>query len=376
MTDRTLELAMQLIARPSVTPHDYGCQDLLVSRLEPLGFTIQRLKYGDVDNLWATRGQESPLIVFAGHTDVVPPGPLEAWTSDPFTPKVRDGYLCGRGAADMKSSLAAFVTGIEDFVARHPDPRGAIGLLVTSDEEGPSVDGTAKVVEWLRGRDIDIMYCIVGEPTSDRRLGDVIKNGRRGSLSGHLIVHGVQGHVAYPHLADNPIHALAPVLAELVTLSWDQGNAHFPPTSLQVSNIHAGTGADNVIPGTLDLRFNFRFSTAVTETELRTRVEGVLMRHGVKHDLHWTLSGDPYLTQGSTLIDVTRQAVREVLRIDPRLSTNGGTSDGRFIAPMGAEVVELGPLNATIHQIDERVAVDDLPRLAQIYCRILEKLLT
>ena len=375
MSDKTLELAKQLMARPSQTPRDEGCQEIMIARLEPLGFRIERLRFGDVDNFWAARGTGKPLVVFAGHTDVVPSGPREAWKNDPYQPEIRDGYLYGRGAADMKSSLAAFITAIEDFLAKHPRHRGSIGLLITSDEEGPAINGTVKVMEWLGRQGIKIDYCLVGEPSSVKLLGDTIKNGRRGSLSGRLVVHGKQGHVAYPHLARNPIHMLAPALTELATMEWDQGNADFPPTSFQVSNIHGGTGAENVIPGRLELLFNFRFSTAVTEADLRQRVEETLKRHGVEFDIHWTLSGHPFLTRGTTLIQATKRAVREELGVDTTPSTAGGTSDGRFIAPTGAEVVELGPLNRTIHQIDECVAVDDLARLARVYRRILEILL-
>jgi succinyl-diaminopimelate desuccinylase len=375
MSDKTLDFAMELIRRPSVTPHDAGCQALIAERLAPLGFAIEHLRFGEVDNLWARRGATSPLVVFAGHTDVVPPGPLETWTSDPFEPVIRDGHLYGRGAADMKSSIAAFVTAIEDFVAQTPEHRGSIGLLITSDEEGPAVDGTRKVVDWLTRHGVLIDYCVVGEPTSGRVLGDTIKNGRRGSLSGRMVVHGVQGHVAYPHLASNPIHMLAPALAELIAIEWDQGNADFPATSLQISNVRAGTGAENVIPGRLELDFNFRFSTAVTEAELRRRVEEILERHRVAYEIAWSLSGQPYLTPRGRLVETTRDAIREVCGIETELSTTGGTSDGRFIAPSGAEVIELGPLNATIHKIDERVAVPDPTRLALIYRLLLAKLL-
>ena len=373
--DKTLDFAMQLIARPSVTPNDAGCQELMAARLAAIGFRIESLRFGEVVNLWAERGSGEPLVVFAGHTDVVPTGPREQWTSDPFVPTLRDGHLYGRGAADMKSSLAAFVTAIEDFVARHPRHRGAIALLITADEEGPSVDGTVKVVEWLRARGRRITHCVVGEPTCVAQLGDVVKNGRRGSLNGKLRVRGVQGHVAYPHLARNPIHALAPALSELVATEWDRGNRDFPPTSFQVSNIHAGTGAENVIPGTLELDLNFRFSTAVTDIELRERVERLLTRHSVDYEIQWRLSGQPYLTAPGRLVEATREAIRTVLGIEPRLSTDGGTSDGRFIAPLGAEVVEFGPLNASIHKIDECVAAADPARLAQVYARLLENLL-
>jgi succinyl-diaminopimelate desuccinylase len=372
----TLELSKQLIARPSVTPEDAGCQVLLAERLARLGFQIENLRFGEVDNLWARRGDRGPLFVFAGHTDVVPPGPLEAWWFPPFEPTVQDGILYGRGAADMKSSLAAMVIATERFVATHPEHAGSIGFLITSDEEGPAIDGTVRVVEWLLARDQHIDWCLVGEPSSTDKLGDVIKNGRRGSLGATLTVHGKQGHVAYPHLARNPIHAFAPALQELVGLEWDQGNEFFPPTTFQVSNIHAGTGATNVIPGELGVLFNFRFSTEVTENELREKVEAVLDRHHLDYDIEWSLSGQPFLTAAGELVDATRSAVQDVCGYAPQLSTSGGTSDGRFIAPTGAQVVELGPLNATIHQVNEHVAVADLELLSRIYEKILEKLLT
>ena len=375
MSDKTLELAKQLIERPSQTPRDEGCQELMIARLTPLGFKAERLRFGDVDNLWATRGTAKPLVVFAGHTDVVPSGPREAWKSDPFKPEVRDGHLYGRGAADMKSSLAAFITAIEDFLARHPQHKGSIGLLITSDEEGPALHGTVKVMEWLGKHGIKIDHCIVGEPSCVQILGDTIKIGRRGSLTGRMFVHGKQGHVAYPQLANNPIHRLAPALAELTATEWDQGNADFPPTSFQVSNIHGGTGAENVIPGRLEVVFNFRFSTAVTDADLRRRVEEILQRHGVNHQTQWILSGQPFLTRGTALIESVRRAVKEELGVEANPSTSGGTSDGRFIAPTGTQVVELGPLNRTIHQIDECIAVDDLGRLSRVYRRILENLL-
>ena len=375
MPDKTLELAKELIARPSQTPRDEGCQEILIKRLEPLGFKSERLPYGDVENLWAVRGNAKPLLVFAGHTDVVPSGPREAWKSDPYQPEIRDGHLYGRGASDMKSSLAAFITGIEDFLAKHPKHKGSIGLLITSDEEGPAVNGTVKVMEWLGKHGIKIDYCVVGEPSCTNKLGDTIKIGRRGSLTGRLTVRGKQGHVAYPHLAKNPIHTLAPALAELATIEWDRGNADFPPTSFQISNIHGGTGAENVIPGRLEVVFNFRFSTAVTEADLRRRVEEILQRHGVEHQLQWVLSGHPFLTRGTALIEAVRAAVKQELDMIAETSTSGGTSDGRFIAPAGTEVVEIGPLNRTIHQIDECIAVDDIGRLARVYRRILENVL-
>jgi succinyl-diaminopimelate desuccinylase len=375
MTDRTLELAKQLIARPSLTPRDEGCQELMIERLKPLGFEVHRLRFGTVDNFWARRGTAKPLIAFAGHTDVVPTGPKEKWTNDPFAPTVRDGFLYGRGAADMKGSLAAFITAIEDFLAQHPNHQGSIALLITSDEEGPSVDGTVKVIEWLKARGEQIDYCLVGEPSCVKALGDTMKNGRRGSLNGRLLVHGKQGHIAYPHLVRNPIHLAAPALAELAATEWDRGNEFFPPTSFQISNIQAGTGAENVVPGQLEVRFNFRFSTAVTEAGLKARVEETLKRHMLDYELAWALSGQPFLTEPGALVETLRAAVRVELGIDTTLSTSGGTSDGRFIAPTGAQVVELGPVNATIHQIDERVAVEDLARLSRVYARTLAGLL-
>lgn len=366
---------MELIRRPSVTPRDEGCQELMVSRLAPLGFACERLRFGEVDNLWAQRGNGKPLLVFAGHTDVVPPGAREKWTSDPFAPEIRDNQLYGRGAADMKTSLAAFIVAIEDFLADHPQHKGSIGLLITSDEEGPAIDGTVKVVEWLGARGTKIDYCIVGEPSSEQRLGDVIKIGRRGSLNGELTVRGKQGHVAYPHLARNPVHAAVPALAELVAIEWDQGSAEFPKTSFQISNILAGTGADNVIPGELRVRFNLRFSTAVTVAQLQARIQEILRRHDLDFTVNWNLSGNPFLTKGTTLIDATRAAIRAELGIDATPSTAGGTSDGRFIAPTGAQVVELGPLNKSIHHIDEHVGITDPASLTRVYRRILTALL-
>jgi succinyl-diaminopimelate desuccinylase len=366
---------MELIRRPSVTPADAGCQDLLIERLEPLGFEISRLKFADVDNLWAQRGNKTPLVVFAGHTDVVPPGPREKWDSDPFTPEVRDGFLYGRGAADMKSSLAAFITAIEHFLQHRPKDAGSIALLITSDEEGVAQNGTAKVVEWLHQQGKKIDYCIVGEPSSVNALGDVIKNGRRGSLNGRLSVRGVQGHIAYPQLAQNPIHLVAPALAELVSLRWDNGFENFSPTSFQISNMHAGTGADNVIPGQLDIEFNFRYSPAVTDAELRQRTESLLRRYQLDYTLSWRLSGKPFLTPAGTLVDAIRQALRSELQREAELSTAGGTSDGRFIAPTGAQVVEVGPVNATIHKVNERVCVTDLGALARVYSTTLGLLL-
>lgn len=375
-SDPTLDLAAQLISRRSVTPEDGGCMDLISARLKPLGFTLEAINRGNTVNLWARRGSAAPLVCLAGHTDVVPTGPVEQWTSDPFTPTLRDGMLYGRGAADMKGSLAAFVTAVETFVARHPQHQGSIAFLLTSDEEGDATDGTVAVVEALQARGEGIDCCIVGEPTCVNRLGDMVKNGRRGSLSGRLTVKGIQGHIAYPHLAKNPIHLAAPAIAELAATEWDQGNEYFPPTTWQVSNIRGGTGATNVIPGTVDILFNFRFSTASTPEGLKSRLEAVLTKHGIDYDLAWTLGAKPFLTGCGPLVDAAMAAIREELEIETELSTTGGTSDGRFIAEICPQVIELGPVNATIHKIDECVEAAALPRLSATYCRILEKLLT
>ncbi len=371
----TLALAQQLIALRSLTPDDAGCQDRLMARLAPLGFIGETISANGVTNLWARRGAARPLVCFAGHTDVVPTGPLAQWDSNPFVPTQVDGYLHGRGAADMKASIAAFVTAIEGFLSAHPDAPGSIALLITSDEEGPSVDGTVRVVERLAARGERLDYCIVGEPSSVDALGDMIKNGRRGTLSGTLTIKGVQGHIAYPHLARNPIHLVAPALAELAATTWDAGNDYFPPTTWQCSNIHAGTGATNVIPGTLEVMFNFRHSTASTRESLATRLEEVLRRHGLDYDLAWTGSGKPFLTERGKLVDVTSAAIRAVTGRTPEISCTGGTSDGRFIADICAEIVELGPVNATIHKLNERVRIADLEPLAAIYRGILERLL-
>jgi succinyl-diaminopimelate desuccinylase len=378
----TLRLAEQLIARRSVTPDDGGCQALVAERLAPLGFVCSSLPFGPeqscVSNLWADRPGSSAAgkrLVFAGHTDVVPTGPLAAWRSDPFVPTHRDGRLYGRGAADMKSSIAAMVVAAEEFVAASPTAAGAIAFLITSDEEGPSLDGTKRVCEWLAERGTPLDYCIVGEPTSVTRLGDTIKNGRRGTLSGKLTIKGVQGHIAYPHLAQNPIHLAAPVLAELATVVWDAGNAHFPPTSWQMSNIHAGTGAGNVIPGELVVDFNFRFSTESTSESLRSRLEAIVSRHGARHEIVWTLGGEPFLTAPGTLSTALAAAIREHAGVETELSTTGGTSDGRFISRICKEVVELGPVNASIHKIDECVEVASLDVLKDIYRATLERLL-
>lgn len=373
---KTLDLTKQLIACRSVTPDDAGCQTLMTERLAKSGFNIERLTYGDVSNLWARRGDSGPVLVFAGHTDVVPPGPLEQWHSDPFTPEERNGKLYGRGAADMKGSLAAMITAVETFLEEHTQPKGSIAFLITSDEEGPAVNGTVKVLEHLKNRGETIDWCIVGEPSSRERVGDVIKNGRRGSLSGALTVHGRQGHVAYPQLADNPVHRVSAALAELCGTTWDEGNAFFPPTTFQISNIHAGTGATNVIPGEARIQFNFRYSTETDDRQLRSRVETLLDKHGLNYSLEWELSGKPFLTDRGELIDATEQAIKEVTGYATELSTAGGTSDGRFIAPFGAQVVELGPVNASIHQIDEHVDIADLETLSKIHQRILVKLLS
>ena len=373
--DRTLELCSELIRRPSVTPEDAGCQTLMMGELSALGFDCLPLPFGDVSNFWAERGKGGPILVFAGHTDVVPTGPESAWHSPPFDPSLRDGILYGRGAADMKGSLAAMLVACEAFIAEHPDHPGRIGFLITSDEEGPARDGTIKVVEYLEQQGKHIDWCLVGEPSSSQRLGDVIKNGRRGSLGARLTVRGVQGHIAYPQLADNQIHRALPALRALTDEHWDAGNSFFPPTSLQLSNINGGTGATNVIPGELHVQFNFRFSTAVTDTELRQRTEAILDAHALDYELDWNLSGQPFLTTPGELVTATLQAVKDVTGQEAELSTAGGTSDGRFIAPTGAQVVELGPVNATIHKLNEEVLAADLPRLAQIYRRVIENLL-
>ena len=372
-----IELTSELIRRQSVTPNDAGCQRLIAEHLAASGFDCEALNFGDVENLWATHGQGGPVLVFLGHTDVVPTGPVERWTSPPFEPVVRDGHLYGRGSADMKGSVAAMTIALQDFVASHADHDGTIALLLTSDEEGIGKDGVRRVAQTFRERGQHIDWCIVGEPSSKQQLGDLIRVGRRGSLTGRLRVIGTQGHVAYPQRADNPIHALAPALAELSAMSWDDGNAEFPPTSFQVSNINAGTGADNVIPGEAQVTFNFRYSTASTARDLRDRVEAVLRKHAVKFEIDWWLSGEPFLSPADgRLRAAVIKSIREQCNIEPECSTGGGTSDGRFIAPLGAEVVELGPNNASIHQIDECVPVEQLQRLPAIYRRIAEQLLT
>lgn len=375
LQDRVLAYSQELIRRASVTPEDAGCQQWLAEKLSGLGFHCQHLRFGEVDNLWARRGTSGPLLAFAGHTDVVPPGDLQCWASPPFAPEVRDGLLFGRGAADMKSSLAAMLVAMEDFISERPAHSGSLAWLITADEEGPATNGTVKVVETLQARGEQIDWCIVGEPSSTTTVGDVIKNGRRGSLGGVLTIAGVQGHVAYPHLARNPIHQVAPALAELAAETWDSGNEFFPATSFQISNIQAGTGATNVIPGCCEVIFNFRFSTAVTAAALQQRTEAILQRHGLDYSLAWHLSGEPFLTPRGALVDAVVTAIRDTTGRDTMLSTAGGTSDGRFIAPTGAQVVELGPVNASIHKIDECTPVAELPVLAEIYLRMLRHLL-
>ena len=371
---RTLEYAKALISRPSVTPEDEGCQDWMIEKLEALGFQCETLWFEEVRNLWARRGSDGPLLVFAGHTDVVPTGDAGKWRFDPFVPTEDGDLLYGRGAADMKGSIAAMLVAVEDFIAAHPDHRGSLGFLITADEEGPSVNGTVKVVETLQEREEHIDYCLVGEPSSSDTVGDVIKNGRRGSLGGLLTVKGVQGHVAYPERALNPVHAFAPVMAALVGMHWDDGDADFPPTSFQISNIRAGTGANNVIPGRLEVEFNFRFGPASSEAGLRAAVEQVLARAGCRYEIDWHLSGEPFVTRGGALIEAASAACEAVTGAAPQLDTGGGTSDGRFIAPTGAQVVELGLCNPSIHKIDEHAALADLEALTAIYEQLLERL--
>ena len=375
MNSNTLDLAIDLLSIESVTPEDNGCQKILCERLTEIGFSCETLKFGEVTNLWARRGTEAPLLAFAGHTDVVPTGPLDKWLSDPFKPEIRDGFLYARGAADMKSSIACMVTACERFVAQFPEHKGSIAFLITSDEEGPAVDGTIKVIDTLQQRREHIDWALVGEPSSTNIVGDVVKNGRRGSLGAVLTVKGIQGHVAYPHLADNPVHRLAPALAELTATEWDQGNEFFPATSLQVSNIQAGTGATNVIPGEVTVVFNLRFSTCLTPDEIKQRVESILHAHQLDFSIDWNLSGLPFLTSEGALIEATKYAIKQVTGLDTELSTAGGTSDGRFIAPTGTQVVELGPVNESIHKLNENVKVDDIDILSAIYQKILESLL-
>lgn len=375
MVDKTLALCCDLISRRSVTPEDQGCQKIMISRLEAIGFECTPLPFGKVQNFWAVHGDSGPLFVFAGHTDVVPPGPEAQWSTPPFEPSLVGETLYGRGAADMKGSLAAMVVACEEFLASNPDHTGRIGFLITSDEEGPATDGTVRVMEWLQQQGEKIDWCLVGEPSSTSTLGDVIKNGRRGSLNARLIVKGMQGHIAYPHLADNPIHRAAPALSALTHEVWDEGNSFFPPTSMQISNIHGGTGVTNVIPGELEIVFNFRFSTELTDVDLRQRTEAILDAHGLEYDIQWSLSGHPFLTPTGELVAAAVDSILSVTGIDTQLSTAGGTSDGRFIAPSGAQVVELGPVNASIHKLNEEVHAPDLPRLTAVYRGIMERLL-
>jgi succinyl-diaminopimelate desuccinylase len=375
MTNPTVQLAEELIRRPSVTPEDAGCLTVIGDRLKAIGFHLEKMDFGDVQNLWAVRGSEGPILAFAGHTDVVPTGNPDHWRFPPFEPTHEDGFLYGRGAADMKGSLAAMVTACERFIAEHPGHRGRIAFLLTSDEEGPAVNGTVKVMQTLTERGEYIDYCIVGEPSSTNTLGDVVKNGRRGSLNASLTIKGMQGHVAYPHLADNPIHRFSPALTELCAEQWDNGNDFFPATSFQVSNINAGTGATNVIPGDVHCLINFRFSTESTDTELMARTEAILKKHGLNYQIDWKTSGQPFLTDHGELIDATVAAIHEITGLNTELSTSGGTSDGRFIAPTGTQLVELGPRNATIHKVDERIEAADLEPLSVIYQEILKKLL-
>jgi succinyl-diaminopimelate desuccinylase len=374
LKNETLELAKALIARKSVTPADEGCQQMIIERLVPLGFKAETIRHGDVTNLWIRHGTAKPLVVLAGHTDVVPSGPLEKWHSDPFVPTIRDGKLFGRGAADMKTSIAAFVTAAERFVAAHPDHPGSLALLITSDEEGPSVDGTVKVVEELKRRGEMIDYCIVGEPSSANVFGDTIKNGRRGSLTARLVVNGVQGHVAYPQRVKNPVHLAAPALAEMAAAQWDAGNEYFPPTSWQVSNIHAGTGAQNITPGSMQVDFNFRFSTESTPEGLKARVKEILERHGLDYSIDWVQGGKPFLTKRGRLVDILTAAVKEVSGVTPEVNCTGGTSDGRFIFDICPEVAEFGPVNRSIHKVNEAVAVEEIEPLVEIYRRAVEGL--
>jgi succinyl-diaminopimelate desuccinylase len=370
----TLDLTIDLLKRRSNTPDDAGCQELMISRLEPLGFKIERMRFGEVDNFYARRGTTGPLLVFAGHTDVVPTGPLDKWYTPPFEPTIKDGMLYARGAADMKTSLAAFITSIEAFVAAHPNHQGSIGLLITSDEEGIAVDGTVKVVEALKARGELIDYCIVGEPTSNKVVGDMIKNGRRGSLSGALTVKGVQGHIAYPHLVKNPIHMVAPAIKDMVDTVWDTGNEYFPPTSWQISNMNGGTGATNVVPGEVEILFNFRFCTASTEENLKSRTLAILDKHNLDYQIEWEYS-PPYITPRANLVEAITKAIETSYGVTPELSTTGGTSDGRFIADICKQVIEFGPLNATIHKLNECVGVADIEPLKDTYLRTMEALL-
>ena len=376
MTDSlVLSLAKDLIARPSVTPVDEGCQQLMAEFLAPLGFTIEPMVFHDTTNLWARKGTSGPLFCFAGHTDVVPPGPKNKWHTPPFTPTIIDGVLYGRGAADMKGSIASMLAAVQRFVIDYPAHNGSIAFLITSDEEGPFINGTPKVIETLEARQEKITWCLVGEPSSTNAVGDVVKNGRRGSLTGDLTIYGIQGHVAYPHLAENPVHLAMPALAELSAKQWDAGNEFFPATSFQIANINAGTGASNVIPGELQVQFNFRYSTELTDAQIKQQVCELLDRHGLRYELKWTLSGQPFLTGSGKLVEATQKAIQTVTGRTTELSTSGGTSDGRFIAPTGAQVVELGPINATIHKVNECVSVADLETLSDIYYSMMQQLL-
>jgi succinyl-diaminopimelate desuccinylase len=371
----TIALAQDLMGRASVTPEDKGCQELMITRLEAIGFIVERMRFGEVDNFWARRGTEKPVLAFAGHTDVVPSGPVDQWHTPPFEPTIKDGFLYGRGAADMKGSLACWIVALEEFIALHPNHCGSLALLITSDEEGPFVDGTTRVIDTLEARGEKMDWCIVGEPSSTNTLGDVIKNGRRGSLTANITAKGIQGHVAYPHLVINPIHKVAPALAELVSTKWDDGNEFFPPTSFQIANINGGTGASNVVPGHVEVMCNFRYSTELTADELTTKLETILDNHKVDYDIQWTYNGLPFLTGSGSLVDACRDAIKTTTGTDTQLSTAGGTSDGRFIAPTGAQVVELGPCNGTIHQLNECVKVSDLEQLTQVYFGVLTRLM-
>ncbi len=371
----TITLAQQLMGRASVTPEDKGCQELMIARLEAIGFTIERMRFGAVDNFWARRGTKKPLLAFAGHTDVVPSGPVDLWHTPPFEPTLKDGFLYGRGAADMKGSLASWMVALEEFIRLHPDHLGSLALLITSDEEGPFVDGTTRVIDTLEARNEKIDWCIVGEPSSTSTLGDVIKNGRRGSLTAAITAKGIQGHVAYPHLVDNPIHKVTPALAELASTKWDDGNEFFPPTSFQIANINGGTGASNVVPGHVEVMCNFRYSTELTADDLTAKLETILDDHKVDYDIVWTYNGLPFLTDSGALVDACRDAIKATTGTDTELSTAGGTSDGRFIAPTGAQVVELGPCNGTIHKLNECVKVTDLEQLTKVYLGVLTRLM-
>jgi len=371
MSSKVLQLTKNLIRCQSVTPDDKNCQKLVADRLQQRGFLATNLRFGDVDNLWLKRGDKKPLIVFAGHTDVVPPGPIHEWISDPFEPTEQNGELIGRGAADMKSSIAAFVIAVEDFLESNTNPEGSIAILLTSDEEGPAINGTVKVVEWLQAKGEVLDFCVVGEPTSSDKLGDTIKNGRRGSISGELTVFGLQGHVAYPHLAQNPIHLMAPIITDLTDIQWDQGNEFFPPTTFQISNLNAGTGATNVIPGNAKLSFNLRFSPVISTEKIKDIIEKILLNHGVKYQLNWKVNGQPFLTKPGNFVGIVKQSITDVTGTQAELSTTGGTSDARFISTICDQVIELGPINKTIHQVNEKINITDLEQLVKIYKGIL-----